>query len=88
LGTCPGVEDSLPARRIKQRAIGRVRALRDGDAQPVAQRIRHFAHHGGIPAADEHRGDRTYGGRKASFDTALDPSQLRLGGRDVLLARE
>jgi len=57
LRTGTDVFDALPARRVEQRAIRRVRPLRDRNAELIAQRRRHLVRDGGIPAADEDRGD-------------------------------
>ena len=43
---------------------------------------------GGVPAADEHRSDRADIWIEACRDTPLDAAQERLGGCEVMLARE
>ena len=84
----PGVVHALPARRAQQGAAGLVRPLRHGDAELVAQRLRHLAHDRGVPAADEHRGDGADLGLEPGLDAPLDAAQECLGRRQVVLAGE
>ena len=53
LRTGAGVVDPLPARRVEQVAIRLVSALRDGDTESIAERVRHLARDCSVPAADE-----------------------------------
>ena len=69
-------------------AAGFVRALGDGNAEPIVERLGHFTHDRVVPAADEHRGHGADVGLEPGVDAPLDAAQEGLGGRHVLLAGE
>src|SRR5207245_1887707 len=81
-----GVVDALPAERTEPRTVRRVGPLCDRNAELIAQRVRRRVHDGGVPAADEHRGDGADIGVEADGDPPLDAAQERLGRRQVVLA--
>src|SRR2546430_23109 len=81
-----GVVDALPAGRTEPRTVRRVGPLCDRNAELIAQRVRRRVHDGGVPAADEHRGDGADIGVEADGDPPLDAAQERLGRRQVVLA--
>ena len=66
-GRAPALKTRCQRGELEQRAVGLVRPLRHRDAELVAQRRRHLVHDGGVPAADEHRGDRA--------DLGLEPGR-------------
>ncbi len=83
-----GIHRALPARRRDEVAIRLVRALRDGDAEPVDERRGHLAGDRDVPAADEERRDRRHVGLQAGGDAPLDAAQVGLGrGDDSARAR-
>ena len=61
---------------------------RDGDAELVDQLGGHLAGNRDVPAADEHRGDRSDRGIEPGRDAPLDAAQIGLGRRHILLAGE
>ena len=72
----------------QQVEIRLIDATGDGDAEPVVQRLRNLARHGDVPTADEHRGHGADLGIEPGGDAPFDAAQIRLGCRDVLLARK
>jgi hypothetical protein len=84
----PGGDELLHPRRCEQLAVGLVDAPPDRDAEPVLQIGRHLVLDRGVPAADEERGDRLDLRIEALRDAPLDRAQVRIGDREVLLARE
>ena len=87
-GTGARIIGALPARRGEQIDIGLVGALADGDAELVAQRLRHLAGDGDIPAADEQRGDGSDIGIEPRRDAPLDAAHIGFGRGHIMLARE
>ncbi len=83
-----GVEDSLPARRVEQRAVRLVRPLRDRDAELIAQPLRHAIRDRRVPTADEHRPDGADLRIEPRGHAALDAPHEGVGCRQVLLGRE
>ena len=84
----PALSSADSAGRRDQLAIRLVGALRDRDAEPIAERGRHLARYGDIPAADEHGRHRGYVGIEAGGDAPFDAAQVGVGRREVMLARE
>ena len=72
----------------EQRARGAVGLLGDRDAELILQLGRDLADHCAVPAAHEDRGHRGDAGVEARLDAPLDPSQVGVGSREVVLARE
>ena len=83
-----GIGGPKPARRTQQVSVGLVGAPGDGDAEPVGQFRGRLARDRDVPAADEHRGDRTDRRIEARRDAPLDAAQIGFGRRQILLARE
>src|ERR1019366_8321955 len=88
LGTGAGVQDAHPPWRVKQSAVSLIGLSGDGDAKLVAQTLRYFVRYRNIPATDEQRCHRADIGIQPSGDAPFDASQVCLGGRDILCARE
>ena len=100
LGSCAGAREQQPlrpragihhpllARRRQQLAIRLVRALGDGDAEPVDEGRRHLGGHRDIPPADENRRHRRHVRIESRRDAPLDAAQIGIRRREILLARE
>ena len=62
--------------------------LRDRYPNPIAELRRDFLQRCLVPAAHEHRGDRSHIRVKASGNASLKASHICIGGADIIVARE
>ena len=88
LRTCAKIGQTLPAVRGQDIAIGFVRLLTDGNAELVSKLVGHLFHRRAVPSTQEDRGYRPNVGTKARRNTPLKSTHVRVGRRQIVLARE
>ena len=98
LGSCAGPKkalragssdlDTLPPRRIQQRAICLISLSGDGDAKLIAQGLRHLLFYSDVPTAGEQSRHGTNIGIESGGYAPLDAAHVSFGCGGILLSRE